>query len=112
MSEDMRELRQEIGKLHDKVDTVISNQNQQQLDTQLRLQALETAEANRLPFPERPCKSFRDHVASHESERLAAQARVEKWHERAWNLFVRFLPTLAGGIAGALAYLAAKWSTP
>jgi len=110
MTEEMREFRGEIGKLHDKLDTVISNQNQQDLNTQLRLQALETAEAMRPPMPVQPCEHFQKHLQKHKEREQEAEANAEKWFERLWSLFVRFAPTLAGALAGAAAYFAAKWS--
>jgi len=110
MTEEMREFRAEISKLHDKVDTVIANQNQQDLNTQLRLQSLETAEAMRPPMPVQPCEHFQKHLQKHKEREQQAAHQAEKWSDRAWALIVRFLPTLAGALAGAAAYFAAKWS--
>ena len=100
MAEDVREIRRDIGELHNKLDGYAQRQTEMLHKMELRVTVIEQ-KPDPEPVPERPCPHFVEHKDWHKTEAVRAEKNAAKWQDRIWDLFVKYFPTLAAlAVAG------------
>ena len=105
VDQDIREVRADIGKLHEKLDR--NNETQvlfnQSIDK--RVLTLEINYANKGPYPERPCETLKKHLVKHKETETQELQEIQDSKNRIWRLFLVVLPYLLTGI-GTIATIA------